>query len=103
MCCGVEPDARHQQQHLRQLPAGLWRDLVPLDQLYDLPELSAGMQSAPVEDRSNVFLRRTEIPGQGGGQYQAWLESLDGGQWNLKPTQRQRQQERLWPAPIIRD
>ena len=63
-------------------------DIVPLDQLYDLPELSAGLQKVPaVEDCSNVkFQAYRDTPPQGGGQYQAWLESLDGGQWNLKPT-----------------
>lgn len=63
-------------------------DVVPLDQLYDLPELSAGMQKVPpVEDCSNVYFQayRTTPP-QGGGQYQAWLESLDDYNWNLKPT-----------------
>ena len=63
-------------------------DVIPTTELYDLPEMSAGMQKVPaVEDCSNQFFTAyRDTPPQGGGQYQAWLESLDGGQWNLKPT-----------------
>ena len=43
----------------------------------------------PVEDCSKRLFHRTVLLGwqaQGGGQYQAWLESLDQKNWNLKPT-----------------
>lgn len=63
-------------------------DSVPLDQLVDLPEVNAGRQKvSEVLDCSNLtynLLRTT--PDTGGGSWQAWLESLDGGAWNLKPT-----------------
>ena len=63
-------------------------DRIPLDQLFDLPELSAGLQKVPaVLDCSDVlFTLYRDTPATGGGSYQAWLEALDNGQWNLKPT-----------------
>ena len=63
-------------------------DIIPLDELYDLPEMSAGLQKVPpVEDCSNVrYELFRDTPSSGGGKWQAWLESLDGGAWNLKPT-----------------
>lgn len=63
-------------------------DVRNLDELYDLPEMTAGLQKVPaVVDCSDIsYEARRDTPAQGGGQYQAWLESLDGGQWNLKPT-----------------
>ena len=63
-------------------------DRIPLDQLCDLPELNAGLQKVPAElDCSNLrYELYRDTPSTNGGSWQAWLESLDGGTWNLKPT-----------------
>lgn len=63
-------------------------DRIPLDQLCDLPEFSAGLQKVPAElDCSNLrYELYRDTRSTNGGSWQAWLESLQGGIWNLKPT-----------------
>jgi len=61
--------------------------MTPLTDLFDLPEMQAGTYTTDeVLDCSNAEIGvREDTPGSGGGQLQAFFESFDGSQWNLKP------------------
>ena len=58
---------------------------VPLEELLDLPEVQGGKYKVPSRQEDCVVNSAPDTtPLQGGGYYQAFLESLDGGAWNLK-------------------
>lgn len=58
---------------------------VPLPELLDLPEVQAGTYTVPERGENCTVTGATDTtPPQGGGYLQAFLESLDGGNWNLK-------------------
>ncbi len=59
---------------------------IPLAELLDLPEVQAGEYTVPPRQEDCVVNSAPDTtPPQGGGYLQAFLESLDGGSWNLKP------------------
>jgi hypothetical protein len=59
---------------------------VPLPELLDLPEVQAGDYTVPERREDCIATSAPDTtPPQGGGYLQAFLESLDNGNWNLKP------------------
>lgn len=59
---------------------------IPLEELLDLPEVQAGDYTVPERKEDCIINSAPDTtPPQGGGYLQAFMESLDGGNWNLKP------------------
>ena len=59
--------------------------LVPLEELLDLPEVQGGTYEVPPRQEDCIVNSAPDTtPPKGGGYLQAFLESLDGGAWNLK-------------------